>query len=169
MHIPLSRDDGGQSRLSRSSCRRVYSVRQCPQLFGNAYLNAFSNVVVSATSIDDPFIANQHLGKHREAAHLQNNDVVGFSARNLFASSTLTQGRPSGQLFSDIDPFLGRSARTARDRQRAFTFTIDSESPFCCFLAGGALVYLYVAPGSPGWKRTGSAEAAVRGTVHCPN
>ena len=53
VHIPLSRDDGGQSRLSRSSCRRVDSVRQCPQLFGNAYLDTFSNVVGSATSIDD--------------------------------------------------------------------------------------------------------------------
>jgi len=93
---------------------------------------------VSATFIDDPFIANQHHGKHREAAHLQKNDVVGFSARNLFASSTLTQGRPSGQLFSDIDPFLGRSARTARDRQRAWSNPGARIDAFCCFLEGGA-------------------------------
>ena len=121
MDIPLTPDDGGQRRLSRSSCHRVHSVRECPQLFGNAYLDTLSNAVVSATSIDDLFISNQHHGKHREAAHLKTNDVVGFSARNLFASSTLTQGRPSGQLFSEIDPFLGRSARAARDRQRAWS------------------------------------------------
>ena len=82
--IPLTRDDGGQRRLSRSSCHRVDSVPQCPQLFGNVYLDTLSNAVVSATSIDDLFIANQHHGKHREAAHLQNNDAVGFSARNPF-------------------------------------------------------------------------------------
>ena len=137
MDIPLSRDDEAQSRLPRSSCRRVHSVRQCPQLFVNAYLDIFLNDVGSATSIDDPFIANQHLGKHREAAHLQNNDVVGFSARNPFASSTLTQGRPSGQLFSDIDPFLGRSARAARDRQRAWSNPCARIDAFCCFLEGG--------------------------------
>ena len=108
--IPLTRDDGGQRRLSRSSCHRVDSVPQCPQLFGNVYLDTLSNAVVSATSIDDLFIANQHHGKHREAAHLQINDVVGFSARNLFASSTLTQGRPSGQLFSDSPTSIRSSA-----------------------------------------------------------
>ena len=110
---------------------------------------------MSATSIDDLFIANQHHGKRREAAHLQKNDVVGFSARNPFASSTLTQGRPLGQLFSDIDPFLGRSARTARDRQRAWSNPGARIDAFL-MLFGGRGPYV-----APAWKRPESAEAAV--------